>query len=128
MDEMNWNEKELEIVTVNVHDAAYNLEKAIRNSNEYSHLQKMYQEVFEDDKARKVFENFRNIQLEFQQKQMRGEDITEQEVLKAQETVALAQQDEKISKLMEAEQRMSIVINELNQIIMKPIEDLYRIQ
>ncbi|MCY7800123.1 hypothetical protein MOB23_12130, partial [Bacillus haynesii] len=31
----------------------------------------------------------------------------------------------KISQLMEAEQRMSMLIAELNKIIMKPLEELY---
>lgn len=109
----------------NLQEAAQSLEKAIRNSTEYAQLQKMYSDVYADDIARKMFEDFRNIQLEIQQKQMLGEDITEEEVMRAQEAVLRVQQHEKISMLMEAEQKMSIVINELNQIIMKPLEELY---
>lgn len=112
-------------MTVNVHDAAYDLEKAIRNSNEYMELKKAYDTVNGDEGARKMFENFRNIQMQLQQKQMMGEDITQEEVETAQKTIALVQQHEAISKLMEAEQRMSMTINELNKIIMKPLEDLY---
>lgn len=119
-------EKELDkTMAVNLHDAAYDLEKAIRNSNEFSDLKKMYDAVNADEAARTMFENFRNIQMQLQQKQMMGEDITQEEVEQAQKTVALVQQHETIGKLMEAEQRMSVIINELNQIIMKPLEELY---
>jgi cell fate (sporulation/competence/biofilm development) regulator YlbF (YheA/YmcA/DUF963 family) len=112
-------------MAVNTYDAAYDLEKAIRNSSEYTNLKKLYDEVNSDESARKMFESFRQIQMQLQEKQMMGQEITQEEVEHAQKTVALVQQHEKISKLMEAEQRMSMVIAELNQIIMKPLEELY---
>lgn len=42
-----------------------------------------------------MFENFRDVQLRLQQKQMAGEEITQEEVTQAQKTVALVQQHEK---------------------------------
>lgn len=72
-----------------------------------------------------MFENFRDIQVNLQQKQMTGQEITQEEVEQAQKTVALVQQHDKISQLMEAEQRVSVLIGELNKVIMKPLEELY---
>lgn len=112
-------------MSVNLYDAAYEMEKAIRASVEFSGLKKLYDEVNSDESARRMFENFRNIQMQLQQKQMMGQEITQEEVEHAQKTVALVQQHQKISQLMQAEQRMSTVIAEINQIIMKPLEELY---
>ncbi|HWJ77862.1 MAG TPA: YlbF family regulator [Niallia sp.] len=112
-------------MAVNLHDSAYALEKAIRQSDEYLELKKMYDLVNADPSAKAMFENFRTIQLQLQQKQMSGQEITQEEVEQAQKTVALVQQHETIAKLMAAEQRMSMAIGELNQIIMKPLEELY---
>lgn len=112
-------------MAVNLHDSANALEQAIRQSDEYNNLKKMYDVVNADESAKAMFDNFRNIQIQLQQKQMAGQEITQEEVEQAQKTVALVQQHEVISKLMEAEQRMSMVIGELNQIIMKPLEELY---
>jgi cell fate (sporulation/competence/biofilm development) regulator YlbF (YheA/YmcA/DUF963 family) len=112
-------------MAVNTYDSAYELEKAIRNSSEYTELKRLYDAVNNDESAKRMFENFRNIQMQLQEKQMTGQEITQEEVEQAQKTVALVQQHELISKLMEAEQRMSMVIAELNQIIMKPLEELY---
>jgi cell fate (sporulation/competence/biofilm development) regulator YlbF (YheA/YmcA/DUF963 family) len=72
-----------------------------------------------------MFDQFRQIQMNLQQKQMMGQEISEQEVQQAQSTVAVVQQNEKIAQLMQAEQRMSMIIGELNQLIMKPLEELY---
>jgi cell fate (sporulation/competence/biofilm development) regulator YlbF (YheA/YmcA/DUF963 family) len=35
------------------------------------------------------------------------------------------QQHDKIAQLMAAEQRLSMVVTELNKIIMKPLEEMY---
>jgi cell fate (sporulation/competence/biofilm development) regulator YlbF (YheA/YmcA/DUF963 family) len=112
-------------LAVNLYDQANELERALRESDEFLQLKKMYDEVNSDESSKKMFENFRDIQLRLQQKQMSGEEITQEEVEQAQKTATLVQQHEKISKLMEAEQRMSTVINDLNKVIMKPLEELY---
>jgi cell fate (sporulation/competence/biofilm development) regulator YlbF (YheA/YmcA/DUF963 family) len=109
----------------NVYDVAHNLETAVKESDEFKNLQALYKEVFADETTKRMFENFRNIQLELQQKQMSGQEITQEEVEQAQKTVAVVQQNEAIAKLMEAEQQMSMMVSELNKIIMKPLEELY---
>lgn len=68
------------------------------------------------------------MQLGLQQKMMQGQEITEEDNQKAQEVVTRIQQDAKITKLMETEQRLNIVITDVNKIIMKPLEELYSAQ
>ena len=115
-------------MSVNLYDLAYTVENGIRQSAEYAELKKQYEAVMADESARTMFHNFRDIQLKLQEKQMTGQEITEEEVQQAQKTVALVQQHEMISNLMEAEQRMSVVLGDLNRIITKPLEDLYGTQ
>ncbi|MEH6943526.1 YlbF family regulator [Bacillus sp. JJ722] len=112
-------------MSVNVYDVAYELEKSIRQSKEYTDLQSLLDAVNKDEVAKKMFDNFREVQMKLQQKQMTGQEITQEEVEQAQKLLQLVQQNPSISKLMEAEQRMSMLIAELNKIIMKPLEDLY---
>jgi cell fate (sporulation/competence/biofilm development) regulator YlbF (YheA/YmcA/DUF963 family) len=112
-------------MAVNLHDSAHELEKAIRNSDEYTTLRKLYDEVNADASTKEMFEKFRNMQMELQQKQMMGQEIEQGEIAQAQILVADVQKNEKIFKLMEAEQRMSTIVTELNQIVLKPLEELY---
>ncbi|WP_338451319.1 YlbF family regulator [Niallia oryzisoli] len=112
-------------MSVNLHDSAYELEKALRNSDEYKTLKRLYDEVNADPSSNQLFEKFRNMQLQMQQKQMMGQDISQEEIAQAQIIVTDVQKNEKISKLMDAEQRMSMIVQELNQIIVKPLEELY---
>jgi len=109
----------------NLYDVANNLERALRESDDFKNLKRLYDEVNADESASKMFENFRNIQLNLQQKQMQGQEITQEEIDQAQKSVQLVQQHELISQLMAAEQRLSMVVTELNKIIMKPLEEMY---
>lgn len=110
----------------NVYDYAHDLEKGLRESDEYQGLKQAYHAVMNDESARRMFVDFRETQLDLQQKQMQGQQITEEEVEKAQKMVELVQQHPAISKLMEQEQRVNTLINDISQIITKPLEELYR--
>ncbi|QDP39709.1 YlbF family regulator [Radiobacillus deserti] len=109
----------------NMYDSAYDLEKAIRNSEEFQGLKQAYETVMADEQAKKMFDDFRKTQIELQEKQMQGQEITEEEVEKARQVVELVQQHEQISNLMEQEQRLNVVINDVSRIITKPLEELY---
>lgn len=112
-------------MSVNVYDLAYDLEKGLRSSEEYKDLQKQIEAVNQDEIAKKMFENFREVQLKLQQKQMMGQELTPEELEHAQKLSQVVQQNQTIQQLLAAEQRMSTLFAELNKIIMKPLEDIY---
>lgn len=112
-------------MSTNLYDYAYELEKALRQGEDYTKLKEMYEAVLNDPFSKRMFDEFRDIQMSLQEKQMTGQEILEQEVQNAQSVAARVQQNPKIVNLMEAEQRMSMTINELNKIIMKPLDELY---
>ncbi|WP_102347470.1 YlbF family regulator [Bacillus sp. Marseille-P3661] len=109
----------------NIYDVAYNLEQALKESEDFKQLKSLYDQINSDASSKRLFDSFRDTQLQLQQKQMMGQEITEEEVQKAQQQFNLIQQHDTISKLMEVEQRMSVIINDINKIIMKPLEELY---
>lgn len=112
-------------MTTNMYDVAYQLQKAIIENPDFQALQQSYQTVQADPQANQLFEQFRNIQMELQQKMVQGQEITEQDNMKAQQIVMQVQQNPKIAQLMQAEQRMNMLIGDLNKIILKPLEELY---
>lgn len=63
--------------------------------------------------------------IKFPTKQMQGEEIPEEDLAKAQEQAQAIEKDENISELMQAEQKMSQVFQEINQIIVKPLDEIY---
>lgn len=110
----------------NLYDIANNLESNLRQSEQYNELKNAYQVVKDTPASQELFDKFRMIQLELQQKQMQGQEITETEVEAAQKLAQEVQGNEHISALIESEQRMSVIINDLNEIITAPLRDLYQ--
>ena len=120
--------KEENKMTKNIHDVAYELQKAIAENDDFKTLKESYAAVQADTASKNLFDEFRTMQLSLQQKMMQGQEITEEDNQQAQEVVARIQQDAKITKLMETEQRLNVVIGDVNKIIMKPLEELYSAQ
>ena len=120
--------KEENKMTKNIHDVAYELQKAIAENEDFKTLKESYAAVQADTASKNLFDEFRTMQLSLQQKMMQGQEITEEDNQQAQEVVARIQQDAKITKLMETEQRLNVVIGDVNKIIMKPLEELYSAQ
>jgi cell fate (sporulation/competence/biofilm development) regulator YlbF (YheA/YmcA/DUF963 family) len=116
--------EEIKMAT-NMYDAAYALQKAIIENPDFSTLKQSYAAVQADLQAKQLFDQFRSVQMELQQKMMQGQQITEADNMKAQQIVAQVQQNQKIAQLMQAEQRMNLLIGDLNKIILKPLEELY---
>ncbi|AJC95854.1 YlbF/YmcA family competence regulator [Staphylococcus hyicus] len=112
-------------MAVNLYDYANKLEQALRESDEYNAIKDAYAKVNADENSKKLFDEFRETQLSFQQKQMQGEEISEEDLQKAQEQAQQIEQDQNISELMNAEQKMSQVFQEINQIIVKPLDEIY---
>ncbi|AKS66772.1 YlbF/YmcA family competence regulator [Staphylococcus coagulans] len=112
-------------MAVNLYDYANKLEQALRESDEYKAIKDAYAKVEADENSKKLFDEFRETQLNFQQKQMQGEEIDEEDLQKAQEQAQQIEKDSNISELMNAEQKMSQVFQEINQIIVKPLDEIY---
>ena len=110
---------------VNIYNDINALEATFRKTPEFEALQAAVEVVKSDEEALNVFKNFRKIQIELQKKQLAGEDILEDELVYAQKAAQLAQQNEKISTMLEAEMKVSKVIEEVNRILIKPIQGLY---
>lgn len=109
----------------NMYDSANDIEKAIRNSVEFKELLESYRNVMNDEEAKQLFEAFRDTQMNLQEKQLQGIEISQEEIERARQIVEKVQQNEMISRLIEKEQRLNLIINDISRIITKPLEDLY---
>ncbi|ACA38002.1 YlbF family regulator [Lysinibacillus sp. fkY74-1] len=110
---------------VNIYNDINALEATFRKTPEFEALQAAVEVVKSDEEALNVFKNFRKIQIELQKKQLAGEELLEDELVYAQKASQLVQQNEKISAMLEAEMKLSKVIEEVNRILIKPIQGLY---
>jgi cell fate (sporulation/competence/biofilm development) regulator YlbF (YheA/YmcA/DUF963 family) len=97
-------------MTVNIYDDLNRLEATFRKTTEFSEVQQAVQVVKADEDALALFKNFRKIQLDLQEKQMAGEEVEADELEYAQKTAQLAQSNEKIMAMLEAEMKLSGLI------------------
>lgn len=111
---------------MSLQDTAYELEKLIRNSQEYSALKKAYQDVERNPEAKRLFDSFKQVQLRLQQKQQMGQPLTQQDAQAVQNQLQMIQGNPLIGQLMMREQQMGAVIEKINQIITKPLQELYQ--
>ncbi|PIC62998.1 hypothetical protein CSV79_13935 [Sporosarcina sp. P13] len=112
-------------MTVNIYDDMNKLESTLRKTDQYQAVKTAMAEVKEDEEARVLFESFREIQMNLQQKQMAGEEIAGEELEHAQKTAQLAQENPTIMAMLTAEMKLSELIEEVNRVVLKPVQDLY---
>ncbi|MFX3673773.1 MAG: YlbF family regulator [Paenisporosarcina sp.] len=112
-------------MTVNIYDDINRLEGTFRKTKEYAAVLEAVSAVKEDEQALALFKSFRDLQMTLQQKQMTGEEISGEELEYAQKTAQLAQANPKIEKMLQAEMGLSGLIEEVNRVLMKPVQSLY---
>lgn len=112
-------------MTVNIYDSANQIEREIREMPEFLTLKEAFNVVKSDEAAYELFKKFQNLQMTFQEKQMQGEEFTDEDAQEAQALTEKVQASEKINDLMTKEQAFSMIINDLNRIIMTPVKELY---
>lgn len=110
---------------MNIYDDINRLEVSFRKTPEFAAVQQAIGEVKQDPEALAIFQNFRKIQLSLQEQQIQGKQISGEELEYAQKTAQLAQQNPKIAAMLQAEMNLSRIIEEINRILMKPVQDLY---
>lgn len=112
-------------MTINIYDDLNRLEATFRKTAEFTDVQKAVEVVKADEEALAMFQNFRKIQVTLQEKQMSGEELAEDELEHAQKTAQLAQSNPKIMEMLEAEMKLSGLIDEVNRVLMKPVQEIY---
>lgn len=112
-------------MTVNIYDDLNKLEATFRKTTEFAEVQEAVEVVKADEEALALFKNFRKIQLDMQDKQMAGEEVDPEELEYAQKTAQLAQTNEKIMAMLESEMKLSGLIEEVNRVLMKPVQEIY---
>ncbi|AXY26012.1 hypothetical protein CL176_08370 [Suicoccus acidiformans] len=110
-----------------IYDTANQLERDLRGHADYRALREAYDAIEADEASKKLFDTFRETTQMLQMKQMSQETPTDEEIEGVQALSEEVMQDAKIQRLMESEQRVSQLINDINQIIMQPLNEIYQI-
>ena len=109
----------------NIYDTANQLERDLRDLAEFKIVKESFEAIEADETAKALFDEFRQVNIELQQKQYSGQEITEEDIQKAQELGQKVSENEYIKALMEAEQRLNTIMQDINRIITNPLQELY---
>lgn len=111
---------------INIYDTANQLERELRQTEQFKDLKAAFEELKQNESAYALFKEFQTFQQAMQQKMMAGEEMTEEDATKAQNLTEKIQQEALVSSLMMKEQAFSQLINELNRIVLAPVNELYQ--
>ncbi|WP_129045193.1 YlbF family regulator [Companilactobacillus metriopterae] len=110
----------------NIYDSANALEQDLRKATEVVELKEAFEAVKNNEVAFKLFDKVQNKQFELQQKQMMGQDVSDEDIESMKQLTDQLQNFDEFKTLMEKEQKMNAMMEELNKIITKPIADIYQ--
>jgi len=122
-----WDEriKLLGGITMSIHDKAHELARAIKESSEVADISNAMKLVETDLEAKAMLDNFRNGQMELQQRMMSGDMPAQEEMEKMEKLFEVLNMNLGIRRLFDAERRLSVVIEDVNKIITESLSTLY---
>lgn len=112
-------------IVINIYDSANQLEKDLRSTQEYKDLKAAYDVVKADESAYQQFKEFQKAQIDFQNKQVQG-NIQESDLNDIKDLGEQVEKVEVIMNLMNKERALAQLIDEINQIMFKPVSELYQ--
>lgn len=109
-----------------IKDTATQVQEELRNTDEYAGLKEAFATVKANEEANEILQEFQSMQSLVYQKQQSGQQVTEEEAAQAQEISQKMTENEITSDLMDKERELNEMLNEVNSIIMKPIQEIYQ--
>lgn len=113
-------------MAINIYDTVNQLAKELPQTEQYGNVKLAFAALKNDLMAYSTYKKFMDLQSKMRTNQMTGQQPSEDD-LKQLEDLAKQMQDMKpVQNLMEAEQALNQLLNDINNSLMKPIEDIYK--
>ncbi|ADM69405.1 YlbF family regulator [Paenibacillus sp. SEL3] len=110
---------------MNIYDKAHDLAKALKESKEVEEITSAMKLIETDPEAKKMLDDFRERQMEVQQRMMSGDMPAQEEMEKMEKLFEVLSLNLNIRRLFDAERRLSVIIEDVNKIIADSLQDLY---
>ncbi|MFC7681004.1 YlbF family regulator [Paenibacillus sp. GCM10028914] len=110
---------------MNIYDKANELAKAMKESQEVQEITAAIKLIEADPESKQMLDNFRERQMEVQQRMMSGDMPSQEEMEKMEKLFEVLSLNLNIRRLFDAERRLSIIIEDVNKIISDSLQHLY---
>lgn len=110
-----------------VYETANQLEQEIKETKEYAELKAAYEALKADEAAFAAFNKLRETQMYLQKCQMEGRlgDIKPEQIEEMHQLGQQVNEFQAVVNLMEKERALSVMMEDISQIIFKPVTELY---
>lgn len=112
-------------MTVNIYDAVNEVAKELPQTQEFMGVQNAFAALKKDTVAFDLYEQFTGLQSKLQNSQATGQQPADEDVKQLQELAQKMSNMDAITNLMKAEQALNQLLNDINSIILKPINAIY---
>lgn len=102
---------------MSIQEKAESLGKAIKKSPEYKVLRSAEANMYNDESAKEILDDFNALQKRVQMAQSNGKQITQQQQKKMQNLQTKMQNNDKVKQFMEAQQEFNEVMKSVNKTI-----------
>lgn len=107
---------------MNPYDSAHALAAELKKSSEYQGFLKAYRELNEDTTAKNILDDLREIQVQIQTHQIKGEEIPAEKEEKHKKLSEAANLYLTVKNFIEAEYRLAVLIRDIQKIIADAID------
>jgi len=107
---------------MSVYDIANRLSKSVKESEEYKNYLEIRKKIIANEKTKEMLMDFQKEQIKLQAKQMSGEELTSEEKDKLENLRELIELNSDIKKYLQAEYRVNILLNDIQNIIFGDLE------
>lgn len=112
-------------MVVNIYDTANEMERQMRETQEFQALKKAFDDLQKDADASLMFTKFQSKQSAAEKKERSGQQLTKDEITEIQNLAKEVSKKPAVQNLLNQERGLDQMMQKLNQIITEPIRDLY---
>ena len=102
---------------MNVYDAARNLTRAIKDSEEYKQYEQMKATIEQNPELTEMLNDFHGKQMEMQTKQILGQEVEEDFMAQIQQLYGIMMANPVAAQYLQSEVRFSIMMNDVYKIL-----------
>lgn len=125
MIELDVSSKEELSMTVNIYDSVNQVASDLPQTQQFMAVQNAFAALKQDQVAFSMYKEFSELQEVLRNAQLNGQQPKEEDVKKLQELAKKMNDMDAVKNLMAAEQSLNQLLNDINSIIIKPINDVY---
>jgi len=106
----------------NIYDAAHNLAKLMKESEEYKAYKRVKDKIDSDPKIKEMLSDFKKKQFELQAKQLQGQQVSSDEIYKLQQLYQIISLNSDISEFLSKEFLLQRMVADITRIIAEAVE------